>query len=118
MGLNSLRDIIVQQIWSQVLTGEVSIESAARSLGTSVRTLQRELNREGTDFRTMANAMRTRRAIELLRQTNASVTNIAMVLGYSSPAHFARAFHNATGLSPKQFRQRSSPTNPRDLTPA
>jgi AraC-like DNA-binding protein len=104
--LNTLTEIVIQQIWSQVLTGEISIESAARSLGTSVRTLQRELNREGTDFRTMANAMRTRRAIELLGQTNGSVTNISMVLGYSAPAHFARAFHKATGLSPKSFRQR------------
>jgi AraC-like DNA-binding protein len=104
--LNTLTEIIIQQIWSQVLTGDVSIDSAARSLGTSVRTLQRELNREGTDFRTMANAMRTRRAIELLGQTNGSVTNISMVLGYSAPAHFARAFHKATGLSPKSFRQR------------
>ena len=104
--LNTLTEIIIQQIWSQVLTGDVSIDSAARSLGTSVRTLQRELNREGTDFRTMANAMRTRRAIELLGQTKGSVTNISMVLGYSAPAHFARAFHKATGLSPKSFRQR------------
>jgi AraC-like DNA-binding protein len=109
--LNTLTEIVIQQIWSQVLTGEISIESAARSLGTSVRTLQRELNREGTDFRTMANAMRTRRAIELLGQTNGSVTNISMVLGYSAPAHFARAFHKATGLSPKSFRQRMASAN-------
>jgi AraC-like DNA-binding protein len=108
--LNGLRDIIAQQIWSQVLTANVSVESAARSLDTSVRTLQRELNREGTDFRTMANAMRVRRAIELLRHTDASVTNISMVLGYSAPAHFARAFHKATGLSPREFVQRSRMT--------
>jgi AraC-like DNA-binding protein len=111
--LDNLRDIIVQQVWSQVMSGNVSIESAARSLGTSVRTLQRELNREGTDFRTMANAMRTRRAIELLRQTKAPVTNIAMVLGYSSPAHFTRAFHKATGLSPRAFRRHTSPAHAR-----
>lgn len=111
--LNGLRDIIAQQIWSQVLSGNVSIESAARSLDTSVRTLQRELNREGTDFRTVANAMRTKRAIELLRQTNASVTDISIVLGYSAPAHFARAFRTATGVSPMEFRQRSASTNAR-----
>lgn len=102
--LDGLRDIIAQQIWSQVLAGKVSIESAARSLDTSVRTLQRELNREGTDFRALANAMRTKRAIELLRHTDASITNISMTLGYSAPAHFTRAFRNATGMTPQEFR--------------
>lgn len=85
--------------------GEVSIESAALSLDTSVRTLQRELNREGTDFRTIDNAMRSRRALELLLHTNASITRISMFLGYSAPAHFARAFrshgHELAGVSPE-----------------
>lgn len=107
--LSGLRDIIAQQIWSQVLAGEVSIESAARSLNTSVRTLQRELNREGTDFRSLANAMRCRRALELLRHTDVSITKISMELGYSAPAHFARAFRKAAGMSPYEFRQRSAP---------
>jgi len=107
--LNGLRDLIAQQIWSQVLSGRVSIESAARSINTSVRTLQRELNREGTDFRSIANAMRSRRALELLRHTDATVTNISTMLGYSDSAHFARAFRNATGMSPREFRRRSAP---------
>jgi len=104
--LNGLQDVIAQQIWSQVLTGEVSIDSAARSLNTSVRNLQRQLNRKGTDFRSMVNSMRTKRAIELLRHATASVTDISMKLGYSSPAHFARAFRRETGLNPTEFRQR------------
>ena len=105
-GLVRLGDIIAQQVWSQVLTGKVSIESAARSIQISVRSLQRELNREGTDFRTIANAMRSRRALELLRNDDISVTRISASLGYSAPAHFARAFRKASGLSPQEFRQR------------
>lgn len=101
-----LQDAIAQQIWSQVLTGKVSIDSAARSLDISVRNLQRELNREGTDFRTLANSMRTKRAMELLKHTDTSVTDISMRLGYSSSAHFARAFHREAGLKPTEFRQR------------
>jgi AraC-like DNA-binding protein len=106
--INHLRDVIAEQVWSQVLAGHVSIDSAARSINTSVRTLQRELNREGTDFRSIANMMRHRRALELLRDGGVSITRISTVLGYSAPAHFARAFRKATGLSPQEFRLRES----------
>ena len=99
-----LLDVVVEQIRAQVLTGSVSIDSAARSIDTSVRTLQRELNRAGTDFRSLAGAARTQRAIELLRATNGSVTRVSAELGYSSPANFARAFRNATGSGPRNFR--------------
>jgi len=49
--------------------------------------------------------MRTRRAAELLRDTTSSVTEISALLGYSAPAHFARAFRNSTGVSPHEFRR-------------
>lgn len=99
-----LLDVVVEQIRAQVLTGSVSIDSAARSIDTSIRTLQRELNRAGTDFRSLANLARTRRAIELLRHTNDSITRVSTELGYSSPANFARAFRIATGSGPRGFR--------------
>ena len=99
-----LLDVVVQQIRAQVLTGAVSIDSAARSMDTSIRTLQRELNRAGTDFRGLANAARAQRAAELLRHMNGSVTRVSAELGYSSPANFARAFRKATGSGPREFR--------------
>lgn len=106
--LHSLRGVggvVAQQVWAQVLTGTVSIESTALALDTSVRTLQRELNREGVDFRTMANALRSKRALELLSTTEVSVTQISTMLGYSAPAHFARAFRKAIGIGPSDFRR-------------
>lgn len=99
-----LIDVVVEQIRAQVLTGSVSIDSAAQSIDISVRTLQRELNRAGTDFRSLASAARTQRAIELLRHTSGSVTRVSAELGYSSPANFARAFRNVTGSGPREFR--------------
>lgn len=99
-----LIDVVVEHIRAQVLTGSVSIDSAAQSIDTSVRTLQRELNRAGTDFRSLASVVRIRRATELLRHTNGSITRVSADLGYSSPANFARAFRKVTGSGPREFR--------------
>ncbi|MDF2687503.1 MAG: AraC family transcriptional regulator, partial [Microvirga sp.] len=100
----NLLDVVVEQVRAQVLAGSVSIDSAAQSMDTSIRTLQRELNRAGTDFRSLANAARLQRATELLRHTNGSVTRVSAEMGYSSPANFARAFRKATGHGPREFR--------------
>ncbi|MEK1946026.1 MAG: AraC family transcriptional regulator ligand-binding domain-containing protein [Ensifer adhaerens] len=103
-----LLEVIMEQVRVQVLTGSVSIDGAAQSLDTSVRTLQRELNRAGTDFRGLAGAARVQRAIELLWHTNGSITRVSAELGYSSPANFARAFRKATGNGPREFRSNIS----------
>lgn len=100
----SLLGVAVERIRTQVLAGDVAIDDIARSMDTSVRTLQRELHDAGTDFRRLTTAVRVQRATELLRHTSGSVTHISAELGYSSPANFARAFRKATGLGPREFR--------------
>jgi AraC-like DNA-binding protein len=96
--------VISEHIRLQVRGGSISIDSTALAMSTSIRTLQRELNREGTDFRSLANAARARRATELLRHKDVSITRIAAELGYSTPANFSRAFRSATGLNPSVLR--------------
>lgn len=103
-----LVDVVVEHIRTQVLTGSVSIDSAAQSIDTSIRTLQRELNRAGTDFRSLVSAVRIRRASELLQHTNGSITRVSAELGYSSPANFARAFRKVTGSGPREYRSNES----------
>lgn len=100
-----LAGVIVAQIWTQVLAGAVSLDGAAHALDISTRTLQRALQEHGTSFRSLGNEVRAKRACELLRGTEASVTEISAELGYSAPANFARAFRKATGLAPEDFRR-------------
>jgi AraC-like DNA-binding protein len=97
--------VISEHIRLQARGGSISIDSTARAMGSSIRTLQRELNREGTDFRSLTNAARAGRADELLRHTDVSITRIAAELGYSTPANFSRAFRSATGLNPSALRK-------------
>ncbi len=100
-----LAGVAATQIWAQVLAGAASIDSAARALDTSIRTLRRALNRAGTDFRASVNAARSRRAIALLRGSDVSITELSLQLGYSSPAHFTRAFRRSMGSTPRDFRR-------------
>lgn len=100
----SLLAVTIEQIRTRVLAGNVMIDDIARSMDTSVRTLQRELHRAGTDFRSLTSSVRIQRATELLRHTSGSITHISAELGYSSPAGFARAFRKVTGVEPRKFR--------------
>jgi AraC family transcriptional regulator len=41
-----------------------------------------------------------------LRETDTSVIEIALDVGYSNPSHFAQLFRKQTGLSPSDYRRR------------
>lgn len=110
--LDRFLDAVVAQVHSQVLSGAVSIDRTAQALGTSVRSLQRALRHDGTDFRQLVGAVRVRRAKELLGSSTASITEIATGFGYSTPANFARAFRKETGLAPQEFRERRGMVTP------
>jgi AraC family transcriptional regulator len=49
---------------------------------------------------------RVERAKLLLADTDRSVTEVAMAVGYSAPSNFATAFRRVTGLTPRDFRRR------------
>jgi len=109
-GRNDLVGVVSAHIWAQVLTGRVTLDSTARALETSTRSLQRSLSEDGTDFRTLVNRARARRARELIAGTSATMSEIAAELGYNTPANFARAFRKEVGLSPSDFRRRMAGT--------
>ncbi|HAP24198.1 MAG TPA: hypothetical protein DCR74_00765 [Achromobacter sp.] len=97
---------VISHIRVQMLAGAVSIDSTAKAMGTSVRTLQRVLRRDGgVSFRELSSAARLRLAEDLLRDSSASITQIAMDFGYSTPANFSRAFRKIHGVAPLQYRQ-------------
>jgi AraC-like DNA-binding protein len=86
------------------LAGTVSLETAARHLGTSPRTLQRNLTKSGISFWALVEQSRFEIAIALLCDTDLKVQEIATRLGYSSPGGFSRAFARWAGCSPSDFR--------------
>ncbi len=89
----------------QLMDSAVDLEATAGRLGLGPRTLQRQLAEHGLQFRDLVNQVRVERARELLVERDLSITDVAAELGYSAPAHFARAFRRETGLSPRHYRR-------------
>ncbi|MBU3031728.1 AraC family transcriptional regulator [Paracoccus marinaquae] len=104
----SLIGAVKHHVRCQVLTGSISIHRTAHALDISVRSLQRELNAAGLSYRDLVNSIRIHRATELLRDERLRVEEIGTLLGYSSSAHFARAYRRETALSPTEFRAKSA----------
>lgn len=80
------------------------MQKAARSLGRSVRTLQRQLADEGESFRGLLEAVLCERAKLLLEEQSRSVAEVAAALGYREPRSFHRAFKRWNGRTPSEYR--------------
>jgi AraC family transcriptional regulator, L-rhamnose operon regulatory protein RhaS len=86
--------------------GPASVAALARAAGCSVATLHRLFRDEIGD--TPAAWLQQRRlqvARRLLRTTSASVTSIAIDLGFRTGQHFATSFRKLTGLTPSRYRE-------------
>jgi AraC-like DNA-binding protein len=84
--------------------GAPRIENIAHSLGTSVRTLQRRLDEEGTSFQAVVERTRERLARQLVERGELSSPQLAFALGYADVTSFLRAFKRWTGTTPQDFR--------------
>ncbi len=83
----------------------LQLSTIAELTGCSARSLQRELRRAGASYTALTQEARFLAAVQLLVNTNNTVTDVAYELGYSDPAHFSRAFQRNAGASPRIFRE-------------
>jgi len=81
----------------------LGLADAARSVGCSVRSLQRVLAASGKNFATLRNEIRLEHALALLAR-DLKLGVIATTIGFASTSHFTIWFRRLRGLSPSQFR--------------
>lgn len=86
-------------------SNSANIDEVASRLAMSRRTLQRRLEDEGENFRTLLNDTREKLARHYLQHTALSSGEIAFLLGFEDPNSFYRAFHDWTGQTPERIRQ-------------
>jgi AraC family transcriptional regulator of adaptative response / methylphosphotriester-DNA alkyltransferase methyltransferase len=84
---------------------DVAVEGLARRVLASRRQLQRAFTDAGTTVRAELGAVRMRHAAELLLGSSLPVREVASLVGYRQPAHFANAFRRRHGVTPSQYRQ-------------
>lgn len=85
--------------------GEPSVGTVAARLRMSPRTLQRQLQAEGTSFAAVLSELRRELAAKYLRDPNIAIAEIAFLLGFQDSSAFYRAFRRWEGTTPLAFRR-------------
>jgi AraC family transcriptional regulator of adaptative response / methylphosphotriester-DNA alkyltransferase methyltransferase len=100
-----LARVVVARHYRQPLT----LVGVAEALSSSPRQLQRAYAQFGeTSFEEDLRARRMSAAAELLIEQRAiPVRDVARLVGYRQPPHFAAAFRRRYGLSPADFREQA-----------
>jgi AraC-like DNA-binding protein len=91
---------------SRVGGGDTRIQSVARMLATSARSLQRRLAAAGCSYQQLLDLARKDAAERYLSDSPLSIGEVAYLLGYSEPAAFNRAFKRWHQETPQAFRKR------------
>ncbi len=82
-------------------TGDVSMDRVALDLAMSRPTLYRKLKAEAVTFEEILDALRHRMALHHLSNQMVTVNEVSLLVGFSDPAAFSRAFKRWTGRSPR-----------------
>lgn len=98
--MDSLRQLILVLLSE----GYPSLSIVAEAAGTSIRTFQRQLEKNNLSYSQLVEQVRFDQAVHLLKNPTNQMINIAFDLGYTDAANFTRAFKRWTGVPPRQFR--------------
>lgn len=90
----------VNNVFKSLAVVDITLESIAKELHMSGRTLNRKLQQEGVSFRRLYDKYRLEQSLNMLNQHHVNITHIALELGFSDSSAFTRAFKRWTGETP------------------
>ena len=106
--MSTERHSVAQQVEQSILllmpTGLANIHTCSDMLGITVRTLQRNLDAEGSSFSVLLNKARVQLSTQYLSNPRTRITDVAEMLGYGSIGAFTRWHTQAFGMTPSQRR--------------
>jgi AraC family transcriptional regulator len=98
------------------LSAAPGLDQIARAVGCAPFHLLRLFRREtGRGIHAYLRALRLRAALERIAEGEASLTRIALDLGFADHSHFTTSFRREFGLTPSAFRRSASRRRLRDL---
>ena len=90
----------------------LSLDDLAEEAGLSRSHFARLFRAEtGVSPHRYLNLQRIEKAKQLLRESNMSLVNIALELGFCSQSYFTKVFHSVTGVTPRRFREGGADDN-------
>ena len=102
-------DSTAMQVRSRIIEllpdGTPQQNNIAHALNLSLRSLQRKLKEEGTNFKGLLEDTRRELALHYIRETYRPIGEITYLLGFSEPSNFTRAFRRWTGMAPAEYRE-------------
>jgi AraC-like DNA-binding protein len=101
---DTLTDRAKHALYLLLPSGQASLYAIARNLGLGARSLQRELDNEGTSFATLLNETRRELAQRYLVAKSQPLAEVAHLLGYATPGSFSRWFAHQFGMTPQCWR--------------
>lgn len=105
MDRNDIVARVQSTLMEQLPHGNVSDDSIANALHMSVRTMHRKLAEVNQNFRNILVEMRRDLAEHYILDNSLTLTEISLLLGFSEPSSFSRAFKSWTGTAPSEARQ-------------
>ena len=105
---NQLEEQVADVIRRLLPTGDCSLEEVAATLNRSSRTLQAQLKARGTGYGEILRDTRYNLSVQWLSESNVSITDLALHLGYADVAVFSRHFKAWSGQSPRAWRKARS----------
>lgn len=92
---------------------DINFETAAQFMGYTPSHFSKIfINFSGMSFTNYLNTIRIEKALELIKNSDMTITNIATHCGFNSVRHFNRVFKSLTGITPTQIKKDFSCTTP------
>ena len=104
---DSMKERVKAVLLEMLPSGETTVDTLAKRLNLSRRTLQRRLLDEHTNFKDILTETRESLARHYVTKSDLPYIQISFLLGYEDPNSFFRAFQTWTGSTPDTMRNQS-----------